>query len=163
MKKEIKRNHAFIENTTNNIDLIKKSVNEMEKENVNPQPHNFISVNSANTYPEDLHDAFELPGEYEQIENPYAYTYDGKDKYMNYVESVGPDGDVIIQSIAFLDANYATNFLKESVELFTSLENIDNSFLLFLHLSHKVMIKNFIKDKDERRRLLTIITKSLKK
>ena len=68
-----------------------------------------------------------------------------------------------VQSIAFLKESYATDFLKESVELFTSLENVDYNFLLVLHLSHKVIIKNFIKDKNERKRLLTMITKSVKK
>lgn len=68
-----------------------------------------------------------------------------------------------VQSIAFLKESYATDFLKESVELFTSLENVDYSFLLVLHLSHKVIIKNFIKDKNERKRLLTMITKSVEK
>ena len=48
------------------MDLI-ESFDKMEKEKVNPKPHNFISVNSANTYPKDLHDAFKLSGEYERI------------------------------------------------------------------------------------------------
>ena len=68
-----------------------------------------------------------------------------------------------VQSIAFLKESYATDFLKESVELFTSLENVDYSFLLVLHLSHKVIIKNLIKDKNEIKRLLTMITKSVEK
>ena len=259
MKDKIKRNRAFIENTENNMELIEQSVDKMIDEDVNSKPHNFISVNGANTYPEELHDALELPGKYLGIESPYTYTIDERDKYMDYIEIVDPDDEVIqksasnvefqfkkipdtkkeiiydyknttiirlqiptrnfvvtnyqpeellenywinedslalqyivfdeeriyknlnstkdkyhnmntllgcdfmlwVQSIAFLDENSAERFLEESVEFFTTIENVNNSYFRFLHLAHKVMIKNFIKDEKKQRRLLEMITKAI--
>ena len=232
----------------------------MVEQDINPHPHNFISVNSANTYPELLHEALDLPGIYFQKGNPYTYTDKGKDKYIDYVGIVTPDGDVItrkaalivefeaskikpgkkediydycisttinaripaipyiatnyppkdlkeqyivngqhfqlnyisfnelklseilytikdidynifvlsgvnfmlwVQAIAFIRAPYAKNFLEESVEVFAGVENIDNNFQLFLHLAHKIMIKYYITDEKEERRLLEMITQAM--
>ena len=68
-----------------------------------------------------------------------------------------------VQSIAFTHEPYAEGFLNKSVDLFTSIENIDEDFQRFLHLSHKIMIKYYIEDKTEERRLLKMITQTINK
>ena len=67
----------------------------MMAEDVNPHPHNFISVNSSNEFLELFHHAFNLPEKFDHLEIPYRYTKNGKEKYMDYIKVSNPDGDTI--------------------------------------------------------------------
>ena len=65
------------------------------------------------------------------------------------------------QCIAFASNKYAKDYIRKSVNLFTSIEKINETYQMNLFLSLKEAIKYYFKNIEEKRELLTMITKSV--
>jgi hypothetical protein len=76
---------------------IKKIVDKMIAEKVNTKPYDFLFRRNSEAYPRTNHEVLGLPGIFKQIENPNVFTVDEKSLQQDLVESVLPDGEIIMQ------------------------------------------------------------------
>lgn len=67
----------------------------------------------------------------------------------------------LVHCLIFATKNHAKQVIETVVKIFVSCEHIQEQHQLDLHLSLKTMIKYHYKDKNEIRRLLTMITKAV--
>ena len=82
------------------MDIVNYEVDKMMKEEVNPHPHDFVSVFNGIQFPEINHEVLEIPGKFKKREPMCGFTSEGKIIYMDQVASVYPDNDKIKRELA---------------------------------------------------------------
>lgn len=91
--------------------------------------------------------------------NEILNTLKGKD--YNQVEMSNEDYLNFIYCIIFAKKHYAKDAIEKLVNLFISIEKINSSHQLDIHLALKMMIKYHFDDDNKVRELLTMITKAV--
>lgn len=102
-----KYNSNYKYNSKHNITKIKKIVDSMMKESVNPQTADFLFRYNSRNYPITTHKELELPGEFDEIKDSAVFIIDGTAKQMDYLETVKPDG-------AFVKRDSANNVEQQT-------------------------------------------------
>ena len=95
MKEQIKRNSNYIYNTENNMEGINEKVAQMVNDDIISNCHDFISHFNGESFPEINHDVLKVPGKFQGIISNKAHRSDGGKKFLDTLELVGPDGDMV--------------------------------------------------------------------
>jgi len=94
------RNKNYKKNTEENMETISKEVEKMIKEDVNPHPHNFVSIVNGHKFPMTNKEVLEIPGIFKSNESIYANTNDGKLIFLDQLIRLYPDGEKVIRELA---------------------------------------------------------------
>lgn len=93
---KLKFNSNYSKNAKNQK-KIQEIVEAMMTENVNSKPFDFLFRRNSESYTKTTHEVLGLPGIFKQMETPNVFTINGKSLQQDLVESVLPDGKVIMQ------------------------------------------------------------------
>lgn len=99
MKPE-KFNSNYNHNTRYNLKKIKKIVDGMMKEKVNPQTLDFLFRYNTRNYPKTSHDELELPGKFNEIKDSAVFIINDTAKQMDYLETIKPDNKMVQREAA---------------------------------------------------------------
>ena len=84
-------------NNAENIERIQEIVEALIAEKVNSKPFDFLFRRNSEAYTKTNHRVLGLQGIFKQIESPNVFTITGKSLQQDLVESVLPDGEIIMQ------------------------------------------------------------------
>ena len=85
-----KFNSNYLYNSKHNKAKIKKIVEKLKEDKVNPHPHDFLFRYNTQHYPKLSHDELDLPGEFQKTEDTAVFVRDKGVSQMDYSESVTP-------------------------------------------------------------------------
>ncbi|WP_298523560.1 hypothetical protein [uncultured Methanobrevibacter sp.] len=93
---KLKFNNNYIRNAKK-PEKIQEIVESMIAEKVNSKPFDFLFRRNSESYTKTTHEVLGLPGIFKQMETPNVFTINGKSLQQDLVESVLPDGKIIMQ------------------------------------------------------------------
>ena len=106
----MKFNSNYYHNDNYNHEKIKKIVEELMEEDLNPSLFDFLFRYNSRNYPETFHKKLDLPGKFKQIEDTAVFVRNNGVLQMDYAESVSPGG--FVERDSALDVEHQTGILS---------------------------------------------------
>lgn len=138
MKEEIKRNNNYIYNSENNMEGINEKVAQMMKDKIIHDCHDFISHFNGESFHEVNHEVLEVPGKFKGIISNKTHRSDGGKKYLDTLELVGSDGDMITkESMADIEY-YISDYDEDTIYDYDLLTTVKHEKRVFhIHVFNK--------------------------
>ena len=90
----MRNNTSYHNNSRHNLEKIKKIVEKLMDEDLNPSPFDFLFRYNTRNYPKISHKLLDLPGNFKNVEDTAVFIPGDGVLQMDYAESVTPNGDM---------------------------------------------------------------------